>query len=371
MPSYPFFIVLAALTCGVSLLLTPLSSYLGLRWQMVDRPGSRRRHSGVVARTGGIAMWFSFLFVLAVYLLLPLISDIETYSWFPKSQDPQEMRRIFGLIGGTLFCSLFGLADDKWDLNARYQYLAQFLAAFIAMSGLIFIKDVNNPFQAGLLWGPDGLPWWIVFLVTTFWFMGCMNTVNFLDGLNGLAAGVVAILAVVLALHMLLVLPEPQASVAVLPTILVGSLLGFLFFNLARRRPFMGSSGSFFLGFAVAAIGIMGGAKIATVTMVLGLPIVDVAWLIYSRLRRGLAPWHAGRDHLHFILLDRGISERLIVLAYYLFCCLFGLLTLTLDDRLNKLLALFGFSVLAVAVMAWLGRNYGRKLEDQDVMVEN
>ena len=362
MPSLPFFLVLAVLTLGVSLLLTPLSSELGRRWQMVDRPGPRRKHSGAVPRTGGIALWLSFLLVLGIYLLLPLVTAIEEQAWFPSSQDPLELRRVLALIGGVVFCGLFGLADDKWDLNARYQYLAQLLAGLIAMAGLIFIKDVNNPFQEGLLWGPDGLPWWLVFLVTTFWFMGCMNTINFLDGLNGLAGGVVAILAFVLALHMLVVLPEPQSSVAVLPTILVGSLLGFLFFNLANNGPFMGSSGSFFLGFAVAAIGIMGGAKIATVTMVLGLPIIDVAWLIYSRIRRGLAPWHSGRDHLHFILLDRGVSERLIVFAYYLFCCLFGLLTLTLDDRLNKLIALIGLSIVAVAAMAWLGRNYGRPI---------
>ncbi len=364
MPSYPFYIVLGALALAVSMLLTPLSSYLGHRWHMVDRPGPRRRHTGVVPRTGGIALWCSFLLVLGAYLLLPLVTALEEQPWFPVSQDAREMRRVLALMGGALFCGLVGLADDKWDLHARYQYLAQFLAGLIAMAGLIFIKDVNNPFQAGLLWGPDGFPWWLVFLLTTFWFMGCMNTVNFLDGLNGLAAGVVAILAVVLALHMLVVLPEPQASVAVLPTILAGSLLGFLFFNLARRSPFMGSSGSFFLGFAAAAIGIVGGAKIATVTMVLGLPIVDVAWLIYSRLRRGLAPWHAGRDHLHFILLDRGVSERLIVLAYYLYCGLFGLLTLTLDDRLNKLLALIGLSTVAIAVMARLGRHYGQSSPD-------
>ncbi len=359
MPSYPFYIVLGALALAVSVVLTPLSTTLGQRWQMVDRPGPRRRHTGAVPRTGGIALWGSFLLVLGAYLLLPRVTAMEEQAWFPVSQDAREMRRILALMGGTLFCALVGLADDKWNLHARYQYLAQFLAALIAMAGLIFIKDVNNPLQAGLLWGPEGFPGWLVFLVTTFWFMGCMNTVNFLDGLNGLAAGVVAILAVVLILHMLVVLPEPQASVAVLPTILAGSLLGFLCFNLARRRPFMGSSGSFFLGFAAAAIGIMGGAKIATVTMVLGLPIADVAWLMYSRLRRGRAPWHAGRDHLHFILLDRGVSERLIVLAYYLYCGLFGLLTLTLDARLNKLLALMGLSVVAITVMARLGRNYG------------
>ena len=337
---------------------------------MVDRPGSRRRHSGWWHGTGGIAMWFSFLFVLAVYLLLPLISDIETYSWFPKSQDPQEMRRIFGLIGGTLFCSLFGLADDKWDLNARYQYLAQFLAAFIAMSGLIFIKMSTIPFKLdcygdqmdSLVDCLSGHNLLVHGLYEHSEFPGWAERFGSRRGRHpGSRTGPAHVVGAPRA--------AGQRSCAANHT--SGFSLRVSLLQSGPPPPFHGQQRQLFLGFAVAAIGIMGGAKIATVTMVLGLPIVDVAWLIYSRLRRGLAPWHAGRDHLHFILLDRGISERLIVFAYYLLCCLFGLLTLTLDDRLNKLLALFGFSVLAVAVMAWLGRNYGRKLEDQDVMVEN
>lgn len=363
MPSLPFYFALGAAALCVSLVLTPCSAWLGRRWGLVDRPGPRRRHKGEVPRTGGLALWITFLLALGLYLLLPYITSIEERSWYPVSQDPQELRRMLALIAGSLVCGVFGLADDKWDLSPRIQYMAQLLAALIAMAGLIFIKHVNNPFGEGLLWGPDGFPWWLVFLLTVFWFLGCMNTVNWMDGLNGLAAGVICILAVVLALHMLVVLPEAQASVAVPPVILAGALLGFLFFNLLRRSPFMGSSGSFFLGFAAAAIGIMGGAKIATVTMVLGLPIVDVAWLIFSRIRRGERPWQAGRDHLHFVLLDRGVSERLIVLAYYLFCCLFGVLTLALDDRLNKLLALIGLAAAALTVMAWLGRNYRRARE--------
>ena len=355
---YPFHLLLGALALGLSLVLTPLSARWGARRRIVDRPGGRRGHQGVVPRTGGVAIWLSFLLGLGAYLVLPRVTDVGAHPWFPVSRDPQEARRIWALLAGGLFCALWGLADDKWNLSPRFQYLVQFAAALIAMAGLVFIKDVNNPFQDGLLWGPDGFPWWLVFLVTVFWYMGCMNNVNFLDGLNGLAAGAVAILGLVLTVHMLAVLPEPQASVAVLPALLVGSVAGFWIINFARRSPFMGSSGSFFLGYAVASVGIMGGAKIATVTMVLGLPIVDVAWLIFSRLRRGQRPWHAGRDHLHYALLDRGVPERVIVAAYYAFCCGFGVLTLTLDDRLNKLLALIGLSVAALSVMAWLGRSY-------------
>ncbi len=358
-PYIPFYFILGAVAMGTCLLLAPLSARWGHRIGMVDKPGGRRWHKGHIPRTGGLAIWGAFTLVLGLFLLLPRITTVETSFWFPVSQDEREMRRIIALLLGGGFCVAWGVVDDRWDLGSRWQYLIQLGAALIAIAGLIFIKDVNNPLGEGLLWGPDGFPWWLVFGITVFWFTGCMNTLNWLDGLNGLAAGVVAILCLVLIVHMLVVLPVPQASVAVLPTILLGVLLGFLPFNLVRRNLFMGSSGSYFLGFAAAAIGIMGGAKIATVTMVLGLPIVDVAWLIFSRVRRGQKPWTSGRDHLHFILLDRGVPEIVIVGAYYLFCCCFGILTLTLDDRVNKLLALAGLSVGAVVVMAWLGREYG------------
>ena len=114
--------------------------------------------------------------------------------------------------------------------------------------------------------------------------MGMINTVNWLDGLDGLAAGVSAIVAAFLAIHMI---REGQLSVALLPLALLGATLGFLPYNFNPAKIFMGSSGSYFLGWALAALGIMGGAKVATVLLAMGLPIMDVAWLIYHRWKRG------------------------------------------------------------------------------------
>ena len=154
----------------------------------------------------------------------------------------------------------------------------------------------------------------MVWLLTIFWFMGMINTVNWLDGLDGLAAGVAAIMSRVLAIHMI---REGQYSVALLPVALLGATLGFLPFNFNPAQVFMGSSGSYFLGWALAALGIMAGAKVATVLLVMGLPILDVAWLIYNRWRRGGKPGFKGRDHLHHRLLDIGFTQRQIVLGYY------------------------------------------------------
>ena len=118
----------------------------------------------------------------------------------------------------------------------------------------------------------------------------------------------------------------------------------------------MGSSGSYFLGFALAALGIIGGARLATVLLILGLPILDVAWLIYSRLRRGVPPSQGGRDHLHLRMRDNGLAERTIVVAYWAFCALFGGLTLLLDDRLYKLVALVGLGIVGLLVLIWAAR---------------
>ncbi len=335
--------------------LTPLSAALGHRLGLVDRPGGRRSHRGIVPRTGGLVLYGAFTLTILIVLLLPNLLPAEmTAQWLPPRNDPNEGRRLLALLAGSLFCAVAGLLDDRFRFSALPQYAIQFVAATIAIAGLIFIKHVNNPFASGLFFGPAGFPWWIVGPLTIFWFVGMMNTVNFLDGLSGLATGVTALVCAILAVHMLWRAEPPQASVAVLPIALLGAALGFLPANF-RGRIFMGSSGSYFLGFALAALGIIGGARLATVLLVLGLPALDVAWLIYSRWRRGVSPGQGGRDHLHFRLLDLGLAERTIVLAYWLFCAVFGTLTLFLDDRLYKLIALVGLGVVGLAVLVWAG----------------
>jgi UDP-GlcNAc:undecaprenyl-phosphate GlcNAc-1-phosphate transferase len=154
---------------------------------------------------------------------------------------------------------------------------------------------------------------------------------------------------------MLYTADPPQLSVASLPVALLGAALGFLPANFAAR-VFMGSSGSYFLGFAIAALGIVGGARVATVMLVLGLPTLDVAFLIVDRRRRGVSPGMGGRDHLHFRLLDRGLSERTIVLGYWAFCALFGGLTLFVDQRLIKVAGLIVLGVLALGLLLWAAR---------------
>ena len=353
-----FYFLLLFTAFVLSFALTPLSMRLGVRLGLVDRPGGRRKHRGVIARTGGVALYAAFVITVLLTLALPrLLPPDLAAAWLPPRNDPNEVIRLVALLVGATVCVAGGLLDDRYQFSALPQYGVQLVAALIAIVGLIFIKHVNNPFGDGFLFDAvDGFPWWIVWPLTVFWFVGMMNTVNWLDGLSGLVVGVTAILCAILALHMIFAVDPPQLSVAMLPVILLGVALGFLPFNFAPARVFMGSSGSYFLGFTLAALGIIGGARLATVLLVVGLPVLDVAWLILRRWRRGLSPGQGGRDHLHLRLLDLGLRERTIVIGYWLFCALFGGLTLLLEDRIYKLVALISLGVLALGVLIWADR---------------
>jgi UDP-GlcNAc:undecaprenyl-phosphate GlcNAc-1-phosphate transferase len=199
-------------------------------------------------------------------------------------------------------------------------------------------------------WGP-----WVYVPLTVLWVMGMINTVNWLDGLDGLAAGVGAILCLVLAIHMH---RAGQPSVALLPLALMGALTGFLPYNMAPARVFLGSTGAFFLGYALASLGLIAGGRTATVLMVMGLPIVDVAWQIFDRLRHHRSPVRGDRGHLHFRLRDLGLSKRTIVVFYWAFCALFGLLALFVAPW-QKLAALAAISLGVIFVLAILSRQDG------------
>lgn len=344
MRSYlPAFGLIFAISLLISLALVPLAKRLGERLALADRPGGRRQHQGVVPRLGGIAMYVGFMVAVLATLVLP-------QSWFPsRLEDAKELTRLTGLLIGATAVFLFGLLDDRYQFSPRPQYVAQFLASLIALAFIIFIERINNPFGPGQI----VFPWPVVGGLTIFWFMGMINTVNWLDGLDGLAAGVSAIVATFLTVHMI---REGQLSVALLPVALLGVTLGFLPYNFNPARIFMGSSGSYFLGWAVAALGIMAGAKVATILLAMGLPIMDVAWLIYHRWRRGGQPGFNGRDHLHHRLLDIGFTQRQIVLGYYAWCATFGALALLLENRLYKLIALVVLSGAALGVLYWASK---------------
>ncbi len=335
------FLLVFLVSFSLSLLLTPLAAKVGVRLKMADEPGGRRRHAGRIARTGGVAIFISFVAGIMLTRSLEL----------PRT-DPNEFTRSGGLLLGLLIVFIFGLLDDKFEFKPGLQFVAQFVASLIAIGALIIIERFNNPFTNHEVNLSQIAPWLIVPL-SLFWLMGMMNTVNWLDGLDGLAAGIAAIFSAVLFVAMVqdTATQDPQLSIAPLPLALLGATLGFLPYNFYPARVFMGSSGALTLGFALGCLGIIGGAKMATVLLVLAVPIIDVAWLIVSRIRRGKSPFQGGRDHLHFRLLDLGLSQRQIVSGYYLISALFGGLALLIEARIYKVLALGLLGIVTLIVL--------------------
>jgi UDP-GlcNAc:undecaprenyl-phosphate GlcNAc-1-phosphate transferase len=323
----------------VALAGTPLAAAWGRRSGIVDEPGPRRWHRGTVPRTGGIALFVAFM---AAALLA---------QWLPvPRQDPKELTRFLGIVLGSTFLFVVGYIDDRIELRPGPQYLAQAMAGLIAIFCLVFIQRVMNPFTDL----PFDFPYWFTVAFTLAWIMGMINTVNFLDGLDGLATGVGAIVSAVLAIHML---REGQYSVALLPLALLGATLGFLPFNFYPARTFLGSVGSLVLGYLIATLGIAAGAKLALILLVLSIPIVDVAWLILARLRAGQSIGHADRRHLHFRLIDLGLSQRQVVLLTYSYCLAFGIIALVINSRLLKLLTLVALGAGTLIFLAWLARH--------------
>ncbi len=319
--------------------LTRIGRRLGLRWDIVDEPGGRRRHRGTVSRLGGIGVVLGFYTALTWATADPI-----------ATADPNELRRFWGLVIGSAWLFVLGLLDDRFDLPPWTQYLGYLVAALIATASLIILEQFNHPLTDELI----NLPLLLYLPLTLFWITGMIVTVNWIDGLDGLATGVAAILAGVLFLHMVRM---EQYSVAPQAIALLGAALGFLVFNVYPAHVHLGSSGAFPLGYLLAALGLIAGARVATVLLVMWMPIVDVAWTIIDRMRNGVQPFKGDRRHLHFRLRDAGLSTRTIVLLYWGVCALFGVLALLISSRLYKLLALGGMGALLLIALFFLSRD--------------
>jgi UDP-GlcNAc:undecaprenyl-phosphate GlcNAc-1-phosphate transferase len=314
----------------IALVLTPLAARFAIRTGAVDQPAPRRVHDKPTPRLGGLPIFVAFFAAVGVSLV------------YPRS-DPHEMTRLAGLlIGSALVCAV-GAYDDYHELKAAPQLITQMVAAGIAVASGVLILEIPNPFGK-----PIAFETWFAIFFTLFWLVGTMNTVNWLDGIDGLAGGVVVIAGTVMFIH---TYHLEQHSLALLALALAGTVLGFLPFNFFPAKIFLGSAGANVLGFALGVLSIIGGAKVATALLVLGIPILDVAWQIVSRLRAHKSPFVADRGHLHHRLLDLGFSQRAIVILYYTFTAFFGALALILPSGIYKLVALVIIGIGAVLVL--------------------
>ncbi|HUS93672.1 MAG TPA: MraY family glycosyltransferase [Patescibacteria group bacterium] len=321
-------------TFTVALVTTPLATKLSKRWGVVALPGGRRRHDKPIPKLGGIPLALAYVTgILIIYLMLP-----------PTGDDAIRLR---GVILGSLVFLVGGLIDDFRELSPWAQFAIQFLGAIIAIGHLIFIEVFTNPLSSEVIW----IGWQpLALLLTAIWMVLIINSVNWLDGLDGLAAGVGTIAALLFAWHSLRL---GQEAVAAFPLALAGALLGFLPYNFAPARIFLGTAGAYVLGYNLATLSILSPAKIATALLVLAIPILDSVWRVVDRVRRGQSPFYGDRGHLHFRLADDGVPIRWIVVGYYGFSLAFGLVAI-FAPGLFKLAILLFLGSLVISVLIWM-----------------
>jgi UDP-N-acetylmuramyl pentapeptide phosphotransferase/UDP-N-acetylglucosamine-1-phosphate transferase len=351
-----------ALAFAVTALLIPPVMRLSERRGWVQMPGGRRLHARPTSNVGGIAIYCGFVVaLLATFALDP---------WLPRA--PFEKLRLgLVLLGGTLIF-LVMWRDDVVELPPLPKLVAQVAAALIAVGPYLW-DHTRYPDVAGALTEARGVVltafkfpfveqvglWdvspWLAIVVTVIWIGWMTNTINWSDGIDGLAGGVSLIAALALALNALRQSP-PQLTIALLPLALAGAAAGFLWFNFPPARIFMGDSGAELLGYILGVSAIIGGAKLATVLLVLGVPILDVIWLIVSRTLSGRSPARGGRDHLHLRLRDLGFSPRQVVLFYYALGLSFGALGISGATPSVKLLALAALALIVMAVLIYATR---------------
>ncbi|HNQ21853.1 MAG TPA: MraY family glycosyltransferase [Phycisphaerae bacterium] len=304
---------------SLSLLATRVVRRVAIQVGFVDRPAGHKQHSRPTALGGGVALMLAiFVPVLGGLLALTLLPRDPPPPWLPAllqthlSGVVSRWPSVAALFGGALLLHVVGLIDDRRPLGPGVKFLAQFVAAAV-VAGPLGIRAA------------EFLPTPLATVLTILWIVLITNAFNFLDNMDGLSAGVAAVAAAVLAVASM---GANQIFVPVLAWVMVGALLGFLWFNFSPASIFMGDAGSMPIGYLLAVLTILttyydpdqqrSPFGVLVPPVVLAVPMYDVASVVVRRLRLGISPFRGDRRHFSHRLVQRGMSPRRAVLTIYL-----------------------------------------------------
>jgi UDP-GlcNAc:undecaprenyl-phosphate GlcNAc-1-phosphate transferase len=327
-------IAVLVVSLATALAVTPYVRRLALSVGMLDETGERRMHDTPKPRIGGIAVYLGFAF--ALFAALGYLFNTHQLNDIGKVHDV--VQNVVGLIFGGTLILMIGIWDDVMGMSPRAKLLAQVAVASISMLYGFLIAFVRNPFHHGVV---VYFPLWISIPVTLLWYVGMMNAINLIDGLDGLLSGVTAIAGIFL---LFINLQQGHPEIALVLAALVGSALGFLRYNFNPAKIILGDSGALFIGYVFATVSIIGASKLAfTVSLIvplilLGLPIADTAAAIVRRTAAGKKFYEADRGHFHHQLIFRfGLNVPQAVLLIYALCIALGLLALALSGGVGTL----------------------------------
>jgi UDP-GlcNAc:undecaprenyl-phosphate/decaprenyl-phosphate GlcNAc-1-phosphate transferase len=291
------FLPLIVVGFAASLGLTPLTRQLATRFGFMDKPNPRKVHRTPIPFGGGLAIYAAFLIALLLF-----------NNW------PKHLVELGVILIGSTWLALVGMLDDRLELSPAKKFGAQFIAGFLVIVSGIRVELFGNVALDSLL--------------TFVWVVGIVNAINFLDNMDGLAAGISAICAL---FTFLLAFTQGQELVSALAAALGGSAIGFLIYNFNPATTFMGDMGSMVLGFVLAVLGIklrfpLQHLEVSWMIpiLVLGLPIFDTTLVVVTRLMEKRSPFQGAKDHTSHRLVALGLSQRTAVIVLYITCILLG-----------------------------------------------
>jgi UDP-GlcNAc:undecaprenyl-phosphate/decaprenyl-phosphate GlcNAc-1-phosphate transferase len=311
----------------VSIGLTPVTRQVARRVGFVDKPSSRKIHAAPMPLLGGLAIYGAFVVALLLFR-----------NW------PQHIIELGAILAGCTGLALVGMVDDRIGLSPWTKFPAQFIAAGIVMAVGIRIELTYIPV--------------IDIALTILWIVGLVNAINFMDNMDGLAAGVSAIIA---GFIFVLAASQGQELVSTVAAALCGSAIGFLIYNFNPATTFMGDTGSLVLGFLLAVLGIKlrfaeQPKEIAWMIpiLVLAMPIFDTTLVFFTRIREGRSPVQGGKDHTSHRLMLLGLNQRQTVIALYIVTFLFGLAATAISRISDSAAFVIGGSVALLTLMAFV-----------------
>ncbi|MBR3555738.1 MAG: undecaprenyl/decaprenyl-phosphate alpha-N-acetylglucosaminyl 1-phosphate transferase [Oscillospiraceae bacterium] len=332
---------LAALATAlvVSFAATPLVKIFAQKVGAMDVPkDGRRMHDHPIPRLGGLAMFLGFLLATLIF------SGIDT--------------QVRGMLLGCVVVVTAGVIDDINPLKWWVKLILQLAAAGIAVGHGIRIEVFTNPnlFSEGWL-----ILGWLSVPITILWIVLVTNSVNLIDGLDGLAVGVSGIGSVAMLVIALLV---SEGNVAIIMAALAGACLGFIPYNLNPAKIFAGDTGALLLGYVLATMSVIGMFKTYAIIsfllpfLVLALPLFDTIFAILRRVAHGQSPMQADRGHVHHRLIDMGLSQKQAVAILYCISTVFGLAAVVLatSGRVKALVVALAFmAIVSIAAFIYSG----------------
>ena len=313
-------------------LLTPVMRKIALAQGVLDRPNSAHKsHKNPVPYLGGVAIIIGV--VTVSYIALISNKFIWSNFWLATS-----------VLGPAVVMGLVGLWDDLKSLNPLPRFIGQSVAGLVVAFILILNENIGNPTGITVL----------DVAITVLWIVGICNSINFFDNLDGGAAGTVAITAISLTY---LAITGDQYFIAALSIVVAGSTLGFLIWNRAPARIYMGDAGALFLGILIATLTIRfkpstdsSLSSFAIPVLLLAIPILDTTVAVFSRLRRKISPFQGGKDHLSHRLVRYGLSRKASAITLWLLSALYGLFAVLISmQNIN-----YESLIIIIASVIWI-----------------